>query len=474
MPEEQIRIAVGGISHETNTFTRVWSDYGDFRILRGDAILEDRFGTLRPIEGVELVPCYFARTVPGGLVRKNGYLQLRDELLQELRAALPVNGILLRLHGAMEVEEIGDGETDIVAAVRELAGPEVLISVSLDLHANVSPALVEHSDLITALRTAPHRDGPETRQRAFALLVHALRKRIRPVSAFVRAPLILAGESAVTEIEPARSLYARLEQIEQVEGIVDASLLIGCAWTDSPFTSTGVIVVADQDRELAARHATRLALQIWERRHEFDFDMETASIDESIQRAMSAPERPVFISDSGDNVTAGAAGDTALFAERLVALGARDAVVAGVADPEAVSRCAEAGIGAEVQLSIGGKLDPVTCSPFETTARVEFLSPDAQAAELAVVRVDGVAIVLTQERRVFADRASIAAAGIDPMEQQIVVVKLGYLFPDLRDNVPRGIMALSPGTSDLRLERLSYERLQRPIFPLDEPFPWEP
>jgi len=478
VPDAGTRIAIGGISHETNSFTRVWSDYGDFRILRGAAIFDDRMGAPEPAEKVELVPTYLARTVPGGLVRRAAYLQLREELLQELRAALPFDGVCLRLHGAMEVEEIGDGESDIVAAVRALVGPEVLISVSLDLHANVSPALVERADMITALRTAPHRDGLETRQRALNLLIRALREQIRPVSAFASPPLVLAGESAVTEIEPARSLYGRLAEIDQVPGIMDASLLIGCAWTDSPFNSTSVIVVAERDRELAREHAAALAREVWERRHDFDFDMETASIDESIQRAMGASERPVFISDSGDNVTAGGAGDTPVFAARLVALGAREAVVAGIADAVAVSRCAAAGVGAEVELSIGGKLDPVTCEPFEATARVQFLSPDPREgggnAELAVVRVAGVTIVLTRERRVFADRAGIAAAGLDPMAQQIVVVKLGYLFPDLRDHVPRGIMALSPGTTDLRLERLPFERLQRPIFPLDGEFRWEP
>jgi microcystin degradation protein MlrC len=291
------------------------------------------------------------------------------------------------------------------------------------------------------------------------------------VSALVKPPLLLVGEQAVTEVEPARSLYGRLAEIDRVPGIIDSSLLIGCAWTDGPFTTTSVIVVAAQDRELARQQAAILARQVWAQRREFSFGVETASVDEAIRRAMAAPERPVFISDSGDNLTAGGAGDIPLFARRLVALGAQDAVVAGIADATAVRQCAAAGVGAEIELSIGGQLDRANGQPFVTTGRVQHLSPQPGTA---VVRVAGVSIVLTVDRRPFTDRASIAAAGIDPMAQKIVVVKLGYLFPDLYDHAPRAIMALSPGATDLRLEKLPFQRLQHPIFPLDGDFEWEP
>ena len=140
----------------------------------------------------------------------------------------------LSLHGAMEVEGIGDGESDLVGAIRERVGDAALISVSLDLHGNIAPALVEAADLLTALRTAPHRDGEATRERALSHLVRCLREGIRPQAAMVKLPLMLPGEYAVTEVEPARSLYEMLAAIEAEPGIMDASLMIGCAWTNSP------------------------------------------------------------------------------------------------------------------------------------------------------------------------------------------------------------------------------------------------
>jgi microcystin degradation protein MlrC len=217
---------------------------------------------------------------------------------------------------------------------------------------------------------------------------------------------------------------------------------------------------------------------VWEQRHDFGFGAETATVDEAIQRAMDAPERPTFIADSGDNVTAGGAGDIPLFVESLIAASAQDALVAGLTDPAAVRQCASAGVGAEVVLSIGGKLDQANARPLVVTGQLEHLAGDSRdrndVPTLALVRVDGVRIILATDRRFFPDRKSIAAAGIDPMAQKIVVVKQGYLFPDLYDHAPRAIMALSPGATDLRLERLPYRSLQRPIFPLDSGFDWNP
>jgi len=473
-----MRIAIGGFRHETNTFSPIWTEYDDFRFVRSAAILDGGLGQPWQTEGVELRPTFVASAMPSGLVRQAAYMQIKAELLRELRETLPVDGIYLDLHGAMEVEEIGDAESDLARAVRMLAGQDVLISVSLDLHGNISPALVDNVDILTAFRTAPHRDFEETRQRALALLVRALRDRLQPVPVLIKPPLLLAGESAVTDVEPARSLYARLAEIDQVPGIMDASFLIGCAWTDSVYTTTSVVVVAERDRGLAQQQAAKFAREVWARRRDFGFGVEVASVDESIRRAMAALERPVFISDSGDNVTAGGAGDIPLFAERLLALGAGDALVAGLTDPEAVRRCAAAGEGAEVRLSLGGKLDPVNGRPLAVTGRVQRLSAApkerSETPTIAVVRVGDVSIMLTVDRRPFADRASIAAAGVDPMQQKIVVVKQGYLFPDFYDHAPRAIMALSPGATDLRLEKLSYRWLPRPIFPLDAGFAWEP
>jgi microcystin degradation protein MlrC len=189
---------------------------------------------------------------------------------------------------------------------------------------------------------------------------------------------------------------------------------------------------------------------------------------------MDSPEAPVFLSDSGDNTTAGGAGDSPFVLQRLIALGATGALVAGITDPEAVKACFEAGEGRAVDLVIGGRLDSTFSKPFPTRARVKRLVRDAGTdGPRALAEIQGVEVVLQSGRAAFTQLADFERMGIDPAGKRIVVVKLGYLFPELRDYAPRSIMALSPGFADQRMDRLPFRRLSRPIYPLDPETAWK-
>jgi microcystin degradation protein MlrC len=227
-----VRFAVGGISHETNTFSTLRTKITDFNIRRGDGILEGKFWG--SFGGVEWVPTLLAEAFPHGLVEKYAYLRLREEMLDRLSSSLPLDGVFLDLHGAMEVEEVGCGEEDLAKSVREVVGDDVPIVASLDLHGNISHGLVNKINVLTALRTAPHTDGERTRERAARHLVRCVKEGIKPSSALVKLPLILPGEFAVTDVEPANSLYAKLYELEGENGIIDASIFVGCAWTCAP------------------------------------------------------------------------------------------------------------------------------------------------------------------------------------------------------------------------------------------------
>ena len=456
-----MRIAVCGIGHETNTFSTLRTKLEDFNVRRGEDVVKGEFWDGVRAEGVELLPGILAGATPHGLVELSAYESLKTELLESLRASLPVDGVFLFLHGAMEVETIGDGETDLAGAVRQMVGPDVPIVCPLDLHGNLSPEFVASVNVLTALRTAPHGDGPELRARAFGHLIRCVKEGRRPMTAMVKLPLLLPGEHAVTDVEPSRSLYNMLLEIEKKPGIWDASLMIACAWTDSPYTSVSTLVVSE-DPELAEAEAEALAAKVWERRHEFGPEVETVSVDEAIAIAKNSDRGPFFISDSGDNVTAGGAGDIPLFIEKLLAARAEDALVAGLTDAAAVAQCAEAGLGAEVELSLGGKLDHSNAKPLSLRAKVIHLD-----SKMAVVRADGVTVLIIDGRRPFHTLAAFEPSGIDPLTRRIVVVKQGYLAPELRERCSGTVMALSPGFTDLRLPELPYRRVKRPIYPLD-------
>jgi len=470
-----MRIVVGGISHETNTFNPIPTSLNAFK--RGDeaakAILRKGDEVIRFLSanGVNVIPTFYADALPSGPVEEKAYLHMKEELLRRIESAGEIDGVCLSLHGAMEVKGIGDGESDLVKSVRAAIGQEPLISVSLDLHGNIFPELVEHADILTAYRTAPHVDATETRVKAASLLLKCLKNRIRPVPVIVKPSVMLPGEFVVTDTEPASTLYHRLEEIDRSPGILDSSLLVGMAWADHPYTGASVLVLSEKEKykEDAYQKACELAEAYWNKRKDFHLEVESGSIEGTIRIAKEFSRRPVFISDSGDNVTAGAAGDTTLFVEQLISMKVKDAVVGGIVDPEAVEKCKEAGVGNKVRVEIGGKIDRVNGYPLEVKGKVMSLSEEG-----AVLRADEVDVILTARRRAFVSLENFRRFGINPLNREIIVVKLGYLFPELRKSAALSLMALSPGFTNLRLDQLSYQRVKRPIFPLDQNFSWKP
>ncbi len=477
-----MRVAIAGIVQEALVFSPIKATAADFAVLRGPEILGHLGvdGTLRDL-GMEPVPILCATHLsPSGVVDERAYLGWRDEIVAGLRAAGPLDGVCLVLHGAMTVENVWNGETDLVREIRAALGIDVPIVARLDPHANITEEFANKVDTWAAFRTAPHRDAQETLERALHLLARRARLGHRTHPSFVRLPLLLPGERATTPVEPMKSLLALAREIEAQPGILNAEVMIGFGWSDTPHSGSCVAVVAEDDEHLPAarREAKRLAQAMWDRRHDFTYDQEVApSIDEAIDRALAAPERSVFLSDAGDNVTAGAPGDSTLFLSRLLARRVPDAVVAGLPDPEVVRRCLAGGIGATVSVELAGKLAMPPAGPLPVTGTVEHLYEPpggSRDAAIATLRVEGVHVLVTSRRATFASAEDIRKGGIDPLEHKIVVVKLGYLLPRLRDAAPREILVTTPGYSDLDFTRLPYRYVNRPIIPLDRDFVWYP
>jgi microcystin degradation protein MlrC len=455
------RCAICGISQESNSFSRLLAGPEEFRFSRGDEVLGDYLPDAHP--DIEWVPLLCARGTPFGPVSRAIYEQARDEIRQDLEETAPLDGVLLRLHGAMEVEGIGDGESDLVAAVREVVGDDIPIVASLDLHANMAPSVVAATNVMTAYRRSPHDDARETWHRAVAHAARVLREGIVPRQVLVRLLLLLPGEFAVTYREPAESLYARLLDIERAPGILDASILIGCAWTDGPHTSVSVLVVAEEDPELARPHCEALAEEIWARRREFGPETDLLEPAEAVARAMVSTDQPAFVQDTGDNPGAGAAGDLPIMLDTLLKAGAKQALVASLQDAAAVDACLAAGEGTRLSLELGGKLDTGNSGPLPVDGTVlKLFAPDH-----ALLRCGGVDVLLCRRRSGQAGDA-VRLLGADLGGARVVVSKGGYPAGSARTVARSFHWAVTPGWTDLRLERLPYRHLRRPIFPLDE------
>src|SRR5438105_342870 len=461
------RVAIGGMAIESSTFSPHRSGAADFTIARGAKLLARH----EPLpSGAEWIPLVHARALPGGPVERPFYEVIKAELVERLRAALPLDGVLFSIHGAMTVVGLSDAESDLAEAVREVVGPRCLVSASMDPHGNVSHRLVAALDLLTSHRMSPHEDAAFTRRRATANLIRCLEGRVRPMRAWVRVPVLLPGERACTRDEPARGIYAALPSIERRAGIIDAAVWIGYAWADEPRCSAAVVVTGT-DETAITREAAGLAAAYWDARARFDFSTASGDADACIAAGLASAGRPFFISDSGDNPTAGGAGDVAFMLGRLLATpalasGEASAIWASCVDPVAVARCIDAGEGAAVDLMIGGTFgspDPVRLRGSVRRLRRD----DPVGGDIAVVRSGGVRAILTARRKPYHSIDDFLALGLDPAPHGPTLVKVGYLVPDLFAAAKGWMIALTPGGVDQDILRLGHRALDRPIYPLD-------
>jgi microcystin degradation protein MlrC len=469
-----VRIAVGGLHIECSTYNPVLNGPEDFSILRGDGLSGSPYFAFLRDYPAEFTPLVHARAIAGGPVTGAFYGQINGELLRGLEAGGPFDGVYLAMHGAAKVEGLEDAEGDLIGAVRQVVGPACKIAVSYDLHGNVSQAVVDAIDVFSTYRTAPHTDVEETMRRSMGMLVRALRDGRSPFVVWCPVPVLLPGERTSTLHSPARELYAALPAIDARPGIWDASLMVGYVWADEPRATAAAVITGD-DMEMSRAAAEALAGEYWRAREAFVFGAWTGSIIECVDRALASSSRPFVIADSGDNPTGGGVGDRPDVLRELLARGVSNAILAGIADAPATDAAYAAGVGAPIHMRVGAALDPAGGPPVEIKGVVVHLARAPSAADRrAVVAVGGLSIVLTARRRPFHRIDDFTALGLNPAAADIVVVKSGYLVPEIEALAAGDAMALSPGVVDQAVERLPRLRKAGPTFPFDRDFPWRP
>jgi microcystin degradation protein MlrC len=468
------RIAFGGIGIESSTYSRIRARMEDFEILQGEALTDSpRFAFLKKYP-VPFIPTVVAQAVPGGPVEKPTYDALKASFLDKVRSLLPLNGLFLPMHGAMFVDGMQDAEGDWMEAARKVVGPSCLMSASYDLHGNVSQRVIDNLDMLSAFRTAPHIDKEETMQRSCNMLLHCLDRHIRPTLVWAPIPVLMPGERSSTEWQPAKSLWAQLPKLNEEPGVLDVSLLVGYVWADEP-RSTASAVVTGTTPETEKKIATNLAQQYWDARKEFQFGTETGTVDGCIERALRATTHPVIVADSGDNPTGGGTGDRAEVLEELLRYKAQSTVFAGITDRTATDACYKAGVGASLPLSIGATLDPVGSRPVKAIAKVIFLLPAAtNRLREAVVQIEGVTLVLSAQRRPYHDIQDFTRLGLQPSSYKIIVVKSGYLSPELAPLANPSLMALSDGSINQDIIHLPKNKLRKPTYPFVEDLTYAP
>lgn len=356
------KIFIGGFHLESNTSNPVVLEAADFFAKRGDELLE-YFPEVTQIirdAGYEPYPSVYAESscVAGGVLTLEGYRTFAQELIDSIPLDGSLSGIWLYLHGSMQVEFLGSGEAFLVSAIRELVGPSVPISVALDFHGNISYTLTRVANLITGYRTAPHVDIPETLATAAKLLLRALEEKQLPWVSMVKVPMLQPGEAATTNMPHVKQILRSLDEIQEMDGVWRASYFTGMSWIDCPHNGSSVVVCGTaKDRTAIEAQMLALANRIWESRYDFKLSSDSFPTDQAVELALNSPAQVVFLSDSGDNVTAGAVGDNAYMLKLFMEKCSRNVLIAGLWDEVAVAAAAQAGVGNTVSVSIGARHD---------------------------------------------------------------------------------------------------------------------
>ncbi len=423
--------------------------------------------------GWELVEGLVASAMPGGTTTRLAYEALRDELLDDLRAALPVNLVLLGLHGAMVADGYDDCEGDLLQRVRALVGPQAVIGATLDPHCHLSAQMVAQADLLIAFKEYPHTDILERAQELLELGHAALLGRVRP-----RASVADCGMIAVlpTSREPVRGFVDRLQALEGRDAILSISVVHGFPWGDVADMGTKLLVYSDGDAAPGWALAQALAAELNGLRA--SLRLSYPDVDTALDQALACTGAPVVLADSADNAGGGAPGDATFVLRRLLQRRLPSCALGPLCDPMAVRLAFAAGVGAQLRLRIGGKLGPVSGDPLDALCTVRALRPAMQMSGLAgtstplgdcaLLQIEGMELVLSSVRCQGIDTDLFTQLGCEPKDKKIVVVKSSQHFHASFARIAAEIIYVdSPGALCTDFSLLAYRKISRPKWPID-------
>ncbi len=482
------RIAVAGWQHETNTFAPVKADFADFEqaggwpgLSRGREMFDAVEGVHLPVTGAietldrhghELVPLLWCAATPSAHVTEDAFERISEMLLIDLERALPVDGVYLDLHGAMVCEHLQDGEGEFLQRLRALVGDDLPVAVSLDLHANVTEAMLRHTSVLDIFRTYPHVDMGETGARTADHLHRILETGERWAATLRRTEFVIPLNWGCTFVEPAKSLYEGIPHLI-ADPVTAVSLACGFPLADIAEMGPSIVAYA-RDQESADRAADALlglvneneaafAGQIWD---------PGEAVAEAVQRAARA-SGPVVLADTQDNPGGGGTGDSTGLLRALVESRATGAVLGVLCDPDAAAAAHTAGVGAELSLELGGKSGAAGQTPYGARYKVlalgngrftatgaMWLGSRMRLGPMALLEVSGVRVLVASKAEQAADQAMFRHLGVEPAEQSIMALKSSVHFRnDFQDIADSILVVAAPGPVYADPSRLDFRNV---------------
>lgn len=493
------RVFAASILHETNSFNRFRTTLDHFRrdhfMIDRDQMANELRGTNSAIGGFlaaaeacnwDFNPVLSAHTIPSGPVSRDAFEAMWEIIRSGLVDAIPIEGVALGFHGSMVVDGFPDAEGEYLRRVRDVVGGGVPIAISLDLHCNVTPAMVECADILTAYRTTPHIDIGETSTRAGLLLDRAMRGEIEPVL-YLAQPATLVGVDhgrTITGHGPMVDILAQARALEESEtGVLDVSVHAGFPWSDLAEAGPSIVVTADRRDPRFQAFADGLADMIWQSREYLS--IEILPVDAAVKIAMDADDRPgpLLIGEYSDSPAGGTYGDATNLLRAMIEAKLENAVVAPLFDPETVDAAFAVGVGVVARFSLGGKCDPrFGGPPVEVEGRVAALSEAGSYLRKGPyqtgvvghlgrsVRIDvgGVSVIVSSIPNQVDDREMFRMFGIEPETVRIIAAKsMNHFRADFEPMARRLIYTDGGGLASLHFEQFPYRLLRRPIWPVD-------
>lgn len=493
-----LRIAAAQLSHETNVFSAVRTDMTAFEastIRRGDRIVAEERGSNSTFGGFiagaerlhfELLPLLSVWATPSGMVDGPTIQALIDELLAGIQQSAPIDGVLLGLHGAMVSELDRDADALILESVREIIGNELPLVATIDLHANISPRMVDAATLLIGYDTYPHIDMAQRAEEACERIVQLIRGEILPVAALVKPPMLPTSQRMTTDRSPMGDLIALAHEWEAKPGMIAVTVAGGFPPADVEEAGFSVLAYSVGDPLMAIDAAESIADTAWERRAGFLGGVSTFAEAATALAEHDHREKPLVIVDIGDNPWTGGPGDSVELLRFLLDQGGQNAALALVSDPDAVRSCRGAGPGKRIRLSLGAKTDRLHGDPIEIDGYTRILSDGhyvnhgpmmagvpVDLGPTALLAVEGIEVLVTSRAETPIDLNIFRAHGIDPTTKGVIALKgKGHFRAAFEPIASRVIMVEGPGITGADLTRLPFRHLTRPIWPLDHEAEW--
>jgi microcystin degradation protein MlrC len=477
---------------ETNTFSPIptgWNAWESFLLVHSDdrdsGVMDPAayFGPLAEKRGWEVSRGLLAYATPAGLTPKPVYECLRDELLSDLKAAIPIDGVMLLLHGAMVAGDYDDCEGDLLTHIRKITGPDIPVGAVLDLHANVSGQMLQQASVLVGYKEYPHTDIYQRLEDLFHIVADAAEGKTRPVMHSFDLPII--GGSYHTNEEPMQGFVREMEELEKQDAVLNVWLAHGFEYGDVPFLGVRMVVITDKDLALAENIAEKMGRKFYAMRREA-LSM-PGTMESCLEKAMAAPKGPVTIADTADNAGGGAPSDSTFFLAEMIARKIENAGIASIWDPVAVSLCEDVGIGASLPLRIGGKIGPASGNPVDVMATVMGLADDVLQAlggsqmsmgHCAAIKVHlnsdhirnafpetGIDVILSQHRTQPVAPNIFSELGVDPTRKKILVVKSNQHFYAAFEPISTEILyAGGKGALQSDMTTIPYERVDTKQF----------